>query len=166
MDHLWWNELIEFIIDKTSLSRQRVKHILDIHTPEPLPQPLQEVLQDVLMEKKVTREGVSPLTQYRALNALLDLEAEEVRKESLRLEVRLEDGGLADSDMDEMPELFLEYSNLIEEICSKTGEDEETIHQVHRAYLEYVYMKTNDPETLIPFLKWYLKSEENINLDF
>lgn len=165
MDDQWWSELIEFIVDKTVISRQRVEYILHIHTPEALPPSLQEVLQDILAGKEVTREGVSPFTKYSALSSLLDLEGEQTRKEILNLEAVSAEGSLSEDGIDEVPASFLEYADLIEDICSKTGEDEETIHQVQRAYLEYVYMKTNDPDTLVPFLKWYLKTEENINHD-
>lgn len=165
MDDHGWGELIEFIIDRTSISEKRVERILNIYTPEALPPSLLEVIQDILSEKEVTREGVSPLTKYGALSSLMDLEAEQTKKEFLNIETVLGHGRVSEAAVREVPELFIEYSNLIEDICSKTGENEETIHQVHRAYLEYVYMKTNNPDTLIPFLKWYLKTEENINRD-
>lgn len=160
-----WSELIEFVIDKTFISRERIERILHIHTPEALPQSLQEVLQDILAGKEVTGEGVSPFTKYGALSSLLDFEGEQTRKEILNLEVVSANGTLSDDEIGEVPEFLLEYVDLIDDICSKTGEDEETIHQVHRAYLEFVYIKTNNPETLVPFLKWYLKTEENINHD-
>lgn len=160
-----WSELIEFVIDKTFISKQRIERILQVYTPEPLPQPLQEVLQDILTGKEVTRDGVSPFTKYGALSSLLDLEGEQTREEILQLEMVSEDESLLDNGIGDVPEFFLEYVDLIEDICSKTGEDEQTIHQVHRAYLEYVYMKTNNPETLVPFLRWYLKTEENIKHD-
>ena len=156
MDDPWWSELIEFIIDKTSITGPTIERILDIYTPEALPQSLQEVIRDILGEKEMTQEGVDPLTQYDALSSLMDLEAEQTKKELLHLEAILAEGNISKVP-GEVPESFLEYSNLIEEICSQTGEDEETIHQVHRAYLEYVYLKTNNPDTLVPFLKWYLK---------
>lgn len=156
-----WSELISFIFDRTFIPRRRINRILDVYAPEPLPESLQEVLQDILMEKKVTREGVAPLTKYAALSALINLETEQANEEILQFEGKLGEESLADSAIDAAPEAFLEYSNLIEKICSMTGEDEETIHQVHRAYLEYVYMKTNNPDTLVPFLKWYLDTEED-----
>src|SRR5579884_755337 len=156
----WWNELIEFIANKTSISRRRIERILDIYTPEAIPPSLQEVIRDILAEKKTTKEGVNPLTQYDALRSLIDLEAEQSQKEALRLEEIFRQENTSEETIREVPELFLRYSNLIEEICSKTGEEVETIHQVHRAYLQYVYLKTNNPDTLIPFLKWYLKRQK------
>lgn len=159
MDDRWQNELITYIVQKTFLSESRIKHILDIYTPEVLPQSLHEVLQDILTSKKVTKEGVGPLTQFGALCTLIDLEAEEAEKEMIRLEGVMKQGRIPDPVLDEVPDQFLEYLNIIEKICSETGENEETIHQVHRAYLEFVFLKTNDPDTLVPFLKWYLKTE-------
>lgn len=159
MSNRWQNELFKFIGQKTYLPKSRIEHILHIYTPEVFPESLHEVLQDMLTEKKVTKEGVSPLTQYGALSTLIDLEAEQTEKEVIRLEAIMQQGKIPDPVLDEVPELFLGYLNITEKICSETGENEETIHQVHRAYLEFIFMKTNNPDTLVPFLKWYLKNE-------
>lgn len=159
MGDRWRNELIAYIVQKTFLSESRVERILDLYTPEVLPQSLHEVLQDILLEKKVTKDGVEPLTQFGALSTLIDMEAEQAEKEMLRLEGVMQQGRIPDPVLDEVPDQFLEYLGVIEKICSETGENEETVHQVHRAYLEFVFLKTNDPETLVPFLKWYLKTE-------
>ncbi len=159
MSNRWQNALFQFICQKTYLPKSRVERILHRYTPEIFPQSLREVLQDILTEKKVTKEGVSPLTQYVALSSLIDLEAEQTEKEAIRLEAIMQQGRIPDPVLDEVPELFLGYLEITEKICSETGENEETVHQVHRAYLEFIFMKTNDPATLVPFLKWYLKSE-------
>jgi len=161
MEDRWHDEIIAFIVEKALLERSTVERILEIHTPHALPPFLHEVLRDILTGRRVTKEGVSPMTHFAALNSLLDLQAEKAENEMLEIEAILDEGRIPDPSLDEIPEAFIEYSAIVDDICSKTGETIETIHQVHRAYLEYVYLKAKNPETLIPFLRWYLMTEEN-----
>src|SRR3569832_1731433 len=107
MSDRWRNELIAYIVQKTFLSESRIERILDLYTPEVLPPSLHEVLQDILAEKKVTKEGVAPLTQFGALSTLIDMEAEQAGKEMLRLEGVMQQGRIPDPVLDEVPDQFL-----------------------------------------------------------
>ncbi|MBI1824309.1 MAG: hypothetical protein HYR80_09395 [Nitrospirae bacterium] len=156
MSDQWQKELLAFIVERTHLSTLRVERILEIHTPEVFPPPLDDVLQAILLGQKLTEEGTSLLTQFGALNSLAQYESELTEEKMLQMDAILDRGRIPDAALDDVPPAFLEYSDIIDKISSQTDENEDTIHQVHRAYLDYILIQTGNPDTVIPFLKYYL----------